>query len=660
MTARSGLLLRAALAASLLALPVTEAAPAQQATPAIPTFRTGIDTVALDVVVLDRRGEAIENLAQDEFEVLEDGIRRPITTFTVVKFSDRTNEPALGDVQTDVAFNNAPEGRLLVIAFDEMANAASPEAHDVILRTRLILREFISSSFGPNDVAAVVLVGRGSVHTGQDFTSSKRRLIDSIDRYSGGFTVDSSNMDVITGRTYDLYLEKNRLASLRDLVEFLATLPAKRKALLYISETLGRVDVGQVLDGGSSAKTLRQFCAERLHPTGPNIVSCDPSQDLHRVLVAAARGNVAIYPINPRGIEGNGRNWDFVDLAAATGGLAATNVNPRPLLQQIARENGAHYRIGFETAHKERDGKMVPIRVNVRRPGTRVLSRSGYVARFPDEKVIEATDTATLSGALASPLATSGIGLRVAAPIFRESGSQGTVAVILEAESRDLLAAVGGTTAGSGEVEVSYLATDVHRKVHKGKRFRVRMTAQPHAALTSSTVRFIMPMTLAPGRYQLRLASEAQGRTGAVVQDVEIPDFEAPLTMSGVMISSTTADKVPTFWPAGRPSSGPMSRMATTRRVFNRDETLTVYGELYLRRSKGQNGNLPLAASLSDAVSTSVRTRQVLDPAQLEKTPAFTLELPLKGVAPGTYVLHVRAGGQDLPEAVQEIPIQVQ
>ena len=150
-------------------------------------------------------------------EVLEDGVRRPITTFTVVKFSDRSNEPALGDVQTDVAFNNAPEGRLFVIALDEMVNPGSPEVHDVILRTRLILREFISNSFGPNDVAAVVLVARGSVHTGQDFTSSKRRLIESIDRYSGGFTVDRSDVDVTTDRSFDLYLEKNRLASLRDL-----------------------------------------------------------------------------------------------------------------------------------------------------------------------------------------------------------------------------------------------------------------------------------------------------------------------------------------------------------------------------------------------------------------------------------------------------------
>lgn len=630
---------------------------AQQATTQPPTFRSGIDAVALDVVVLDRRGEPIENLTQDEFEILEDGIPRPITTFSLVRFGDRSAEPSVGDVESDVAINTADEGRLFVIALDELANPASPEVHDVILRARRVLSDFIRQNFGPNDVAAVVLVGRGSVHTGQDFTGSRQRLIASINRYSGGFTTDTSNMDVITSRTYDLYLEKNRLAALRDLVEFLATLPAKRKALLYVSETLGRVDVGQVLDGGSTARTLRQFCAEKLFPSGPNIVSCDPSQDLHRVLVAAARSNVAIYPINPRGIEGNGRNWDFVDLAAATGGLAATNTNPRPMLQQIARENGAHYRLGFETAHTARDGKMVPIKVTVRRPGARVLARTGWVARFPDEKVIDATDTSTLSGALASPLPTPGIGLRLVAPVFRDAGNRGTVAVILEAESRDL---IGATSAGgSGEVEVSYLATDVHRQVHKGKRFKVKIGVPPEAAPSSSTMRFIMPMTLGSGRYQLRLASESRGRTGAVVQDVEVPDFEAPVTMSGVMLSSIAEEKTPTFWPAGRTPSGPMSRLATTRRVFARADTLRIYGELYVRGLKGPSQNVSLAASLSDAGSTGVRTRETLDTAQLEKSPAFALELPLKDVAPGTYVLQVRAGGQEVPEVSREIPIEV-
>jgi hypothetical protein len=169
---------------------------------------------------------------------------------------------------------------------------------------------------------------------------------------------------------------------LRDLVEFLGTLPARRKALLYMSTGFThRLDVGQVLGAASGARTLREFCHERIEP-GPNIVSCRPSQELHRVLVAAARGNVAIYPISPAGNQGVGRDYNFLDLAAATGGLAITDTNPRPLMQQIARENGAYYRLGIESGHKAQDGKMVPIAVRVTRPGVRVLSRSSFRGAF--------------------------------------------------------------------------------------------------------------------------------------------------------------------------------------------------------------------------------------------------------------------------------------
>ena len=76
-----------ALLLGLVALTSHPALRAQQSTPAVPTFRAGTEAVALDVVVLNEKGEPVEDLSQHEFEVFEDGNRRPITTFSVVKVS---------------------------------------------------------------------------------------------------------------------------------------------------------------------------------------------------------------------------------------------------------------------------------------------------------------------------------------------------------------------------------------------------------------------------------------------------------------------------------------------------------------------------------------------------------------------------------------------
>lgn len=47
-----------------------------------PTFRASVDLVSVAAVVRDRRGQVVRDLARDDFEVFDNGIRRPIVEFT--------------------------------------------------------------------------------------------------------------------------------------------------------------------------------------------------------------------------------------------------------------------------------------------------------------------------------------------------------------------------------------------------------------------------------------------------------------------------------------------------------------------------------------------------------------------------------------------------
>ena len=51
-----------------------------------PAFGTGVQLVALDLVVRDRKGNAIRDLRADEVEVYEDGVRQPVAEFRAVAF----------------------------------------------------------------------------------------------------------------------------------------------------------------------------------------------------------------------------------------------------------------------------------------------------------------------------------------------------------------------------------------------------------------------------------------------------------------------------------------------------------------------------------------------------------------------------------------------
>src|SRR5690242_17215465 len=83
-----------------------------------PTFRAGVEAVQLSVIVTDREGNPVSGLTADDFEILENKVARPITTFSAVDIPIERTERAT--VRRDVLSNDGPPGRLYVIAFDDM------------------------------------------------------------------------------------------------------------------------------------------------------------------------------------------------------------------------------------------------------------------------------------------------------------------------------------------------------------------------------------------------------------------------------------------------------------------------------------------------------------------------------------------------------------
>src|SRR5262245_20968714 len=49
-----------------------------------PTFRGSAEAVQMSVIVTDREGSLVSGLTEDDFEILEDGKPRQITTFSAV------------------------------------------------------------------------------------------------------------------------------------------------------------------------------------------------------------------------------------------------------------------------------------------------------------------------------------------------------------------------------------------------------------------------------------------------------------------------------------------------------------------------------------------------------------------------------------------------
>src|SRR6185436_118241 len=60
-----------------------------------------------------------------------------------------------------------------------------------ILRTRRFVRRFLEQYFAPNDLGAVVFLGRADHSKEQGLTSNPRLLLDSVNAFSGGFSQEA-------------------------------------------------------------------------------------------------------------------------------------------------------------------------------------------------------------------------------------------------------------------------------------------------------------------------------------------------------------------------------------------------------------------------------------------------------------------------------------
>jgi VWFA-related protein len=657
--------------------PAAQLPPATQLPPP-PVFRVQVDAVEIDAFVTDALGNPVTDLTADDFEILEDNRPQAITSFSLVDIPvERAERPLYSPtaIEPDVFNNRGGEGRIYVIALDEVRP-------DLALRTRHFLRRFIERSFGANDIAAIVHVGRGRASDAQDFTSSRRLLLNTIDKYSGGFSQEAlpaagseagqAAVDAFAqSRANEAeFLDRARMRSLRDLLEFMGGLRGRRKAMIYVTERLG--DIYSVLDYNGGARSLA-------------------FDDLHRAMTAATRGNVSIYPVDPRGLspdgglgadevaptapgaEGLARVQELRAFAEATGGFALVNSNNfDQAFERIVRENSSYYVLGFTSTNERRDGRYRRIQVRVRRPGLQVRARNGYVAPIGRAPRPEAPDptTSTLSASVAEavrvPMGNPAVPMSVSAVPLKGNGRDASVAIAVEFDASRLDLAETGTTV-TGEIELAPIAVGIDGKTHTGERQRARLNLRPetYEHARARGLRMLTQITLPPGRYQLRVAGgNVTGRAGSVMADLDVPDFtREPLMLSGVALTSESTAGI--FTAAQKdPLAGLLPGPATATREFPRGERVALYAEVYENRRDRAAHTVTLKAELRSDEGRVLRTvEEERKSTELEGSSGgygFRPEIALD-VEPGLYVIHIeaRANISGQPTASRDIQIRV-
>jgi VWFA-related protein len=649
-------------------VPVVAQQPQQQ-----PTFKVSVNVVDVDVTVKDTQGNFVTGLAAADFEVFEDGKPQAIQTFSYIELpGQRRTSFAFGGrpVVADVRSNRDVEsGRVYIIVLDDLNVAPIRSA---IVRRHA--RDFIEQHFGPRDLASVVVTS-GRKDAAQEFTNDPALLLRAIDSFFGqrlqpaemerienyyqnqllaglNDTVYKDNdpnqpvevLNPITrNQSFDpSNLERGQRAvgvlnTIESLSEFLEGVRGRRKALLWFSEGID-YPMAEAFSSQSGNEILRAT---------------------REAVNAAARANVNVYALDPRGLIG--MTTDLIEsgragppdqagydpskppgtpfsgtqallnemrltqdslrtLADGTGGFAAVDTNSfADAFNRIIEANSRYYLLGYTPPAHPRDGRFHRIEVRVKRPGLTAVARRGYPSSSGpsrEERRLEAlnrwardrraggeNDTSTeLRAALNGAVQQSGMTLAAQAVALKGASKQADVAIVIELDGRQLEFAQQPNGLLADSIEVSHFALNDDGRPQRGTRAALNLAVRPdtYQRMKALGVRLNSRTSLTPGRYQLRVGARdpLTGRVGTVFTDLTVPEFsEKPLMMSGVLISSAEGQAV--FTPQ---RDAVLDKLlggpATTQREFAQTDTLSWLSEIYDNSQARQPRNIDVAVRL--------------------------------------------------------------
>ncbi len=191
-----------------------------------------------------------------------------------------------------------------------------------------------------------------------------------------------------------------------------------------------------------------------------------------------------------------------------------------------------------------------------------------------------------LRDALNAPLQQSGLTFTVQAAPFKHTQKDASVALTIEFAG-DPLPFTPPDSGGlvTNTIELSFFGINQDGKAQRSTRSQFNLTLRPDSLKRVKTggLRVNPRLLLEPGRYQIRVGARENvgSRLGTVFYDLQVPDFrKEPLMLSGVLITAASAQAAMTALPnpaAPKLLPGP----AVSRRTFLRNDTVTVFAEIY-------------------------------------------------------------------------------
>jgi VWFA-related protein len=644
--------------------------------------RVSTEVVLVNVVARDKHGNLIKDLKSEDFTVYEDGKKQDLASFDF----EHVDELAMAGGAGTTVSGTAGPGKLLSSG---QGQQKSLEGRD----RRLMLLFFDFSAMQPDDIDRAVDAGKKYVNAKMqpadlvalmslatnlsldlDFSDDKNKILTKLAAYNSsegqGFENGSTGSSEGAAETsgsytpddtdYNTFSADRKLLALQAVMQAMGKIPQK-KSLVYFSN-------GITQSGVDNQSALRAATA------------------------AAVRANVAIYPVDVRGLSafppggqaqaaslhgqsaysgasvlndlnGNDASQETLyTLAADTGGKAFMDTNDLSgVFSQVQKDTSAYYVLGYTSTNHLKDGHFRRLKVQLNRPDVKLEYRAGYYADRDYQHMKQADREEQLEDELAADLPQTDVAVYAGTAYFRADDSHYYLSVSLVVP--------GSQIPFVQEKDKDSATLDIIGQVREGGKFpvgrlrdTVKLAVDSAQQVRRKNVQYNTSFVLAPGNYHLKfiVRENRTGRMGSFETDVRIPDLrKTQMRMSSVVLSSQrvpSTQKKKGFQPL---VSEQTELVPSVTHVFTQDQKLFLQYEVYdaakSKAAEAANGtNEPKEPKGSVRVLTSIEflqgeskvyeTKPIVAhemTAADRKAVTFQMEIPLQSLKPGFYTCQI-------------------
>ncbi len=533
-----------------------------------PVLRLTTRLVQVSVVAHDGHGRPVGDLTQDDFRVFDNGQEVKVEFFEKEASGIRATAPEVATPGAPPIWSNREMRagtpiNLTVLLWDGLNTKPSDQS---IGRKEII--KFLGN-IHPEDRIALYALG-DDLRVLHDFTSDASSLLAAMKKkgnYSGTnspeneppvtdqATTDDPDLDAFFAgqdAVFASYQTQDRVLRTTDALEAIAAhvapLPG-RKNLVWVSDS---------------------FPLQLSFMTG-TVGNWEFSENIQRATRALNDANVAVYPVDPRGvttnlaavstpgprpgqrpsagsltptIAGSQHTSTMEEFASLTGGVAYHDNNDiSGAIRSAMDDSQLVYMLAYTPGHGEWNNEYRKIKVEVKRSGVHLRYRSGYLAT-PYTPLDARQKDHVLAEAQWSPIEAAEIGLKFQAQAGAMVAGKPGVRFAITADPAGLqFTDADGTHAADLALTLGQKAADGHLLYEETKTVNLRLKDENYKAVRAAGLKMLGSQAIDPAATEFRivLLDLGTGRLGSV----HVPVAKLGVTLPPTAVAAPAAPAKP-------------------------------------------------------------------------------------------------------------------